>query len=105
MRIKQVETMMRSSGVGRPYPSDSRARALEYAIGRRNEGAALARIAAEIGVSRGTLTKWIEPPTCSPFEVVAVTPTSRTHAVHGPRGVRVDGLSLEEVAELFRRLS
>jgi transposase len=100
--MKQMVGMVRARGQGRPYPASDRARALDYAARLQREGVGLARIAREVGVAPNTLVKWLRASPFEPVEVVAVE--RRGHILHGPRGVRVEGLSLEEIAQLIRSL-
>lgn len=102
-------------GRGRAYPQALRRRAVDYFIQRRAEGAAPADIGPEIGLGRDTLIRWgremrgtDEPPAA--FELVRVVEpppaaASRSIVVHGPAGLRVEGLDVAGVAELLRRLS
>jgi transposase len=102
-------------GRGRAYPEALRRRAVAYFYERREEGAAVADIGPEIGLSWSTLARWEremrghdEPsPT---FELVhvassATTASSQGFVVHGPAGLRVEGLDMDGLVELLRRLS
>ncbi len=99
------------SGTGRPYPEALRAAAVDYQREREREGASLRAVAAELGLSDATLARWSRRPPESPvvfraIEVVA-EPAERRDAivVHGPRGLRIEGLSVEALARLIERLS
>lgn len=99
--------LVRAVGRGHPYPSEQRARVVQYAAGRQQKGVALYRIAREVGVASGTLKKWMG--NCA-FEVVEIEPAATATAlcgptVLGPCGLRIEGLTLENIAELVRRLS
>ena len=63
-------------------------------------------ISAELGVSWRTLSRWLagkkSTPRFQPVQVVA--PTKRELVVHGPRGLRIEGIDVEGIAELVRRL-
>jgi hypothetical protein len=96
--------MERTAGAGRPYAAADRARAVAHALARRREGAGLERIARELGVSRTALVDWLREPSFERVEVIAEESHHGGLTVHGPHGVRVEGLSLIEVAELLRRL-
>lgn len=113
-RAKELREALKRAkrmGPGRPYPEALRRAALEYQKERENEGVSARRIAAELGVEKGTLSHWsrARKPSDGAFraiEVVAepVRETSRM-VVHGPRGLRIEGLTLEELVSLLARLS
>jgi hypothetical protein len=96
-------------GRGRAYPEALRRRAVAYFHERRVEGAAVADIGPEIGLSWRTLVRWEremrgqdEP---SPaFELVHVESSSPTASwqgfvVHGPAGLRVEGLDMDGLCQ------
>lgn len=102
---------------GTRYPKALRLRALTYAHARRAEGASLSKIAAEIALSVHTLRHWLSapasrtPPTpaVASFQSVHVLPTRPdavpTLRIHGPCGLLIEGLDLDSLADLLRRLS
>lgn len=97
------------AGVGRAYPVEIRERAVAFIERRRREGASEGTIGRELGISPMTFRRWagrrssgfmlatVDAPFASPVGVVVV--------VHGPRGLRIEGLDLEGVAALWERLS
>jgi hypothetical protein len=101
-------------GAGRPYAEASRREALALLERRQREGVGVAGVAAEIGLSATTLRKWQRghvsaSATTSPFREVEIVADAtalalRTVVVHGPRGLRIEGLTVTEIAELVRRL-
>lgn len=99
------------SGTGRPYPEALRAAAIEYQREREREGASVREVAAELGVSDASLARWSrraqEPPVLFRAIEVVAEPVERRDAVvvHGPRGLRIEGLSVEALARLIERLS
>lgn len=97
---------LETRGKGRAYPIDLREKIVAYVGDRRADGAELKAIGDEIGVSWRTLSQWSADarPAFRRVEVARPTPSS-TFTVHGPRGVRVDGLDLDELADLLRRLA
>jgi hypothetical protein len=106
MERKNAVTLIRSrSGLGRPFPEQQRARALEYARQRRSAGAGIGRIARELGVSGTTLRKWMAAPAFVEVKVIDDEPTSRSLVVGGPCGLRIEGMTLDTLVELLRRLS
>lgn len=102
-------------GRGRAYPEALRRRAVKYFLDRRAEGVPAADIGPEIGIGRDTLIRWEremrgQDAPSTGFELVRVVepaPPAPSHnlVVHGPAGLRVEGLDLEGVVELLRRLS
>ncbi|MDC3984504.1 hypothetical protein [Polyangium jinanense] len=102
-------------GRGRAYPEQVRRRAIEYFWSRRDEGATIAEIGPEIGLHWRTLYGWAKgaaPPELpaagfSPVEIIDV-PATRAggpFVVQHRSGLRVEGLDLDALAELLRRLS
>ena len=99
-------------GPGRRYPAELRRRGAEYLRARQAAGAPLSAILRELGVRRETLAGWAAPaeaeakaetrPRFVPVSVVAEPPRI---VVHGPGGVRIEGLDVAGVADLLRRLA
>lgn len=108
-------SVRKAGGRGRRYSEEARTAALEVLTRRRREGRSYARVAAEVGIHVATLRAWQRaetamvaaksPTTFCPVEVISTAVPGRGHVVHGPRGIRVLDLTLDEVAELIRRLS
>ncbi len=105
-------------GRGKAYPAALRRRALGYYCARRAQGAAMATIGFELGMPWQTLQKWASSsedmpvvPTNSPsFALVEVVETTkvapeRAIRVRGPAGISIEGLDLDALVELLRRLS
>lgn len=99
-------------GAGRRYPPALRRVAVEYFRRRRAAGTTLAAISRELGVKRHTLVGWTVPPEVAPtvpsfvpVSIVGDATAAPRIVVHGPGGVRVEGLDLAAVAELLRRLA
>lgn len=88
---------------GRRYVARERARAVEYARGRLGDGAPLKGIARELGISVSTLERWMR--VCAFVPVEVPTAPTRAFVVHGPAGLRIEGLALADLAELVRRLA
>jgi transposase-like protein len=75
----------------------------------------LPQVAEELGVNTVTLKGWIEstqetkrfPTTLQPVEVVELAPREAQFrvVVHGPSSLRVEGLEIDELVELWRKLS
>jgi hypothetical protein len=96
-------------GRGRAYPTALRNRVATYLEARRGEGASFPTIGAELGLCVSTLLRWTKArPSTAAFErvlVVADKAPPSALVVHGPCGLRIEGLLLADVAELVRRLS
>ncbi len=87
---------------GRRYDATARASAVEYARRQLEDGASKAAIARALGTTAPTLDKWMKAAVFVPVEVMEAPP--RAVVVHGPAGIRIEGLSVVELAELVRRL-
>lgn len=88
------------------FPEDLKQRARAWILRRRSEGVTVAVLAAELGLSSGTVLKWSAGATTRalvPVEVVP-EPHERTVSVVSPSGFRVEGMSLVEAAALLRAL-
>lgn len=73
------------------------------------EGVSYAAIAEAIGVSEITVTRWRDVSRFARLEEVRIVdapalPTSEI-IVHGPLGLRVEGMTLDDLAKLWSRLS
>lgn len=93
-----------------PCPEELKWAALEYVEARTAQGAAEGTAAAEIGVAALTLARWRqERPSAVPRFVPVVvdeqTSSGSRFIVHGPGGLRIEGLDLDSLAELLRRLA
>jgi transposase len=98
-------------GRGKRYPRVLLEKMLSYTVARRRQGATLVAVGAEIGMNWKTLARWLgERRSTARFERVEVSSPTSVAAlpapiiVHGPRGVRIEGLDVGGVAELVRRL-
>ena len=97
---------LEARGQGRAYPVELREKIIAYVRERRADGGGLKAIGDELGVAWRTLAHWGSSTNGAFRRVeVATPPLPATFTVHGPRGVRVDGLDLDELAELLRRLA
>jgi transposase-like protein len=98
------------------YPEALRLRILEHVARARAEGQKLPLVAAQLGISWQTVEYWRrrenpsfqeERPGSRQFVQIEVAePQTKLQSivVHGPRGVRIEGLSLEQLGELLRSL-
>jgi hypothetical protein len=109
--LKQELEKLGPRGRGRPYPKLLLGKLLSYTVARRRQGAKVAEVAAELGMKFQTLSRWIgeQRPTkrFERVEVIAPRVESKTRAliVRGPGGICVEGLDLDGVIELMRRVA
>ena len=107
--LKQSLSTMERRGRGKPYPKGLLEKLLSYTVARRRQGATLVAIGEEVGMSWKTLGRWLggrkSRARFERVEVIAPAPAvARSLVVHGPHGLRVEGLDVAGVAELMRRL-
>lgn len=97
---------------GKVYPPELRRDIESYLRDRLGAGGSPHGVAREIGVSQTSLQRWRlqarrDPglPHLRPVSVLPAPPTlTGAISVSGPRGLRIEGLDLDAVAELIRRL-
>ena len=98
----------------RRYTPELQARVLAWARGREAAGASVPGMCLEIGIGDPTLRRFLglaRLPRAAKRKrpgfarVKLVSPAPQTLVVRGPCGVAVEGLSLEGIAELFKRLA
>ena len=96
-----------------PFSKQVRERVQGYLKKKWRSGVSLKRVGQELGLSDHTVQYWRarwsergeEGAKLRRVEVVAESaPSARVVTVHGPAGTRVDGLSLDEVTTLWRKL-
>jgi hypothetical protein len=106
-------------GRGKAYPLSLRRKAVSYYSARREQGASQRDIGLELGICFQTLHRWamqldVTPhvPTLAPsFERVEVidlpasAPRRGPLVVRGPGGLLIEGLDMDSLVELVRRLS
>ena len=107
--LKRTLSELGPRGAGKRYPKGLLEKLLSYTVARRRQGATLVVIGEEIGMSWRTLARWLGGrKSRARFErVEVIEPVSaavRPLIVHGPRGVRIEGLDVGGVVELLRRL-
>ena len=97
-------------GRGRAYPKGLLEKLLSYTVARRRQGASIVEVASEVGMNFRTLARWLGARKAARFgRVVVAAPVAAAAAdvaivVHGPRGLRIEGLDVAGVAELVRRV-
>jgi hypothetical protein len=96
----------------RRYPSALRQRVTRYARMRLASGVSRAAICGELDVGAPTLERFLKGAPPEGFNRVRVVVrhddepgAPRPLTVEGPCGTSIEGLSLNEVAQLFQRLS
>lgn len=125
MELEQLRETLRAqakarAGVGVKLRFDEafRAQAVEYVRGRQAQGVTQEAAAKELGISAWTLSRWHQqrrrggasPPggarPSGVFRPVAMKreAAAQSLVVHAPGGVRVEGLTLRQVAQLLREL-
>ena len=109
LAIREAVREWGQRGPGRRYPAELKRRGEVYLRARRDAGATTSAAARELGLRRHTLESWCgslsleRPAQFLPVSVVEM-PTAGL-VVHGPRGLRIEGLDVAGVAELVRRLA
>jgi hypothetical protein len=99
-------------GRGRPYPRPLLEQLLAYTVARRRQGATLLTIGQELGMSWRTLSRWVSEralsvprETAAAFHPVQIASRPRSEViVRGPHGIVIEGLDVDGVAELVKRL-
>lgn len=107
--LKQALASAERSGVGRAYPAAIRERAIAYVDRRRAEGSADEAIGRELGISPMTFRRWVGARPSAFALATFVEPEAAAPSgalvVHGPRGLRVEGLDFAGIVALWERLS
>lgn len=97
----------------RRYSPELQAKVTDWARARRAEGLSVPAMCLEIGIGDPTLRRFLGPtkkpavkrPAVGFRRMKVVTPVATQVVVRGPCGIAVEGLSLDGVAELVRRLA
>ena len=87
----------------RRFTESQQREALTYFDSRRSAGATIAEVATELGIGKTTLERWRRRRS-SFVRVEAVGADSTPLCVVSPSGYRIEGLSLDQAAELLSRL-
>lgn len=110
-RIRRAVRSLESRGRGSRYPSELQAELVAYTRAQRESGVGLKEIGREVDVPWRTLARWSIAPRRARgqrafrrVEVDAVASGPVSLSVSGPHGLRIDGLDLDGIAELLRRL-
>lgn len=113
---KEVGERLAERGRGKRFPKDLQRRAVAYYYARTHQGSFLSEVARELGLPPPTLRRWVldappgadalvaEHPVEAPQHLPAVIGPSGRPVLVGPGGFRIEGLDLESLAALLRRL-
>lgn len=108
---RNLRRAMGQRGRGRPIPAGVRGAALAYVERRRAEGASQEMIARELGIAQHTVSAWLRKAASEakvalvPVRVDYTAPISGVDiVVTTPRGLRIDGLSLDDVCTIVARV-
>jgi len=120
-RLLGALSRVAGTGRGRRYPKRLQRRVVEYYRLRSSQGLSDGEIAAELGIPSKTIVRWHEhtplpasvtvpAPVFEPVHIVEPTAAVANAArgpivVRGPAGLCIEGLDLESLTELVRRLS
>jgi hypothetical protein len=102
----EVEGLERGKQKRRRYPAELRRRITDHVREQRAAGVQLNEIARGIGISSTLLHRW-EQRLAQKFrrvELVAAPAKASRCSLHAPHGLRVEGLSLDDLVEVLRRL-
>lgn len=92
-----------------PFDEALREKLMAYAEQRWREGATTREVADELGMSQATVAYWRarRDPELRPVQVAAEAELNveRRFRLSGPCGTTLEGLTLSDVAELWRKLS
>jgi len=116
-RLKAQAEAQSGRGTRWRFDDTFRAQVVAYVRARQEEGGTQEEAARELGLSAWTMSRWSRQrkPTQqsegsgADFHPVAVKREAQAGAsalvVHGPGGMRVEGLTLKQVAALLRELT
>jgi predicted transcriptional regulator len=109
--IRKAVALVTTRGRGHPYPRSLIAQVVRYAQVQRTAGVPLEKIGEELGLPWRTIRRWLSIARSTDFRAVEiverVAPAAQPRAevvVLAPHGVRVEGLDIDGIAELLRRL-
>jgi hypothetical protein len=106
-QIRRAVEQIDGQGRRRRYSRELRERIVAYAVTRRASGADLESLGVELKVPWRTIARWCaesRKPSRSFRRVDVVMKASSAPTVHGPHGIRIEGLELTALADLIRRL-
>lgn len=111
-KIRAGVATLGARGQGRRYPEALKREVVAYLTARRKAGRGLKTASVELGIPERSIKLWSSTPRPSgkpafvPMVVTAPAAERTTPeiVVHGPGGIRIEGLDLAALAELVRRL-
>ena len=111
-QIRDLIAQSRTGSVRPRLPREVRDEVCRYAARRREQGVPWAVIARETGLDVRKLQRWngrrqasAPVPVLRPVEVMPAPEPAQGLALIAPNGVRVEGLRLEQAAQLLRLLA
>lgn len=107
IHIRRAVERLEERGRGVRYPVELKAKLINETRSLRDAGVTLEAIGEKLGVPWRSLARWCaaERKSKPRFRQVEVLTTPRsTVTVHGPRGIRIEGLDVGGLAELIVRL-
>lgn len=115
LRSQALQFANRRKPTGTRFSAAFRAEVVSHARTRARDGAALARIARDLGLRPKTLARWMRQTPASKLRAVrverderpdlAAAAPDRRIVVVTPSGIRVEGLDIAGVAQLMRSLT
>jgi hypothetical protein len=110
---RRIAAAQRRGRRGKVYAPELRRDIESYLQDRMDAGGSPYGVAPELGISLTTLVRWRSQARrdaglshLRPVSVLPMPPTlGGAMSVHGPRGLRIEGLDFDGVVELFRRLA
>lgn len=102
----EIESSRDGRGFARPK-AELKKRIVAHVEQRRDVGETMEQIAADIGVAKSSLERWRRTRSAGRRKKlvrVKVRATSSSAVVRGPCGLTIEGLGIEDLAELVRRL-
>lgn len=97
------------AGPGRGYAPALRERVARHVLAQRELGTPITTLAQELGVPASTLLRWcrvFEESALSAFRPVRICEDDPpTFTLHGPAGTRLEGLDLDTLIAVWRRLA
>jgi transposase-like protein len=105
--VEELKRLVAGRG-GRHYSPELKARVIAYAERRYGEGASAKHVSDELGVNVHTLGFWRErkkntKPVLRPVRVIDETSDARI-VLLVRNGIRVEGLSVEQLVEVLRQV-
>jgi hypothetical protein len=113
----QIAALPGQRGPGNRYPAELRERIVEFWRMRRKQKIPMVKVSVELGIGIPTLRSWTSSKNTpgikmasAGFERLEVinaptSSTTRQFVVRGPAGLCIEGLDIDKLAELIRRLS